>query len=296
MSLDPYFADRFAALSRLIAEGADTSNFFRGQSVTLPDGVTVTEEQPGKIRTYKSIGGTSSVALLWIHGGGFRHGDLDMPEAHAVAAELAQRTGAFVASAEYRLADGRSVLFPEPLDDVYAAWTWLGDQGYAKIAIGGASAGAALALSALLRARDENGPAASALLLAYPFAHFPIPALDAALAAEMSAALPPVLRSTPESIEDMVRNYVGRISDLPPHAIPGTARLDGLPPTSIMVSEFDDLRPSGEMLGRQLRDLGIPVDEYVAPGMPHGHLNHVADLKGIAGSLDFFAEALTRLS
>lgn len=95
--------------------------------------------------------------------------------------------------------------------------------------------------------------------LAYPFAHFPVPALDAHGAAEM-AQLPPLLRFTPETLEQLVHNYVGRISALPPEALPGAVDPAGLPPTSIMLSEYDDLRSSGELLARQLTESGVPVE------------------------------------
>ena len=122
-------------------------------------------------------------ALVWVHGGGFAAGDLDMPEAHLVAAELAARADAFVLSVGYRLA-GDGVHYPVPIDDVHAAWRWFTGPENAErlpsgpVALGGASAGAALALSAAIRLRDGGGRAPDALLLAYPFVHFPNPALD----------------------------------------------------------------------------------------------------------------------
>lgn len=146
------------------------------------------------LRIYRPATCPSS-ALLWMHGGGFRHGSIDMQEAHGVSAELAARATALVVSVDYRLA-GDGVTFPVPLDDVYAAWKWLAsfaDSSEIGIrALGGASAGAALALAAALRGRDDSRPA-DRLLLAYPFAHYPNPAIDDETAREM-AALPGILR------------------------------------------------------------------------------------------------------
>jgi acetyl esterase/lipase len=132
---------------------------------------------------------------------------------------------------------------------------------------------------------------AALLLLAYPFAHYPNPALDDALAAEMRV-FPAFMRFPPKTIEDMVRAYVGRISDLPPDALPGAARLGGLPATHLLLSEYDDLRPSGELLERQLREAGVPVSTYLARGMPHGHLNRTPALGEVDASLGYFAAAL----
>lgn len=237
-------------------------------------------------------------ALMWLHGGGFGGGDLDMLEGHIVSAELAARADALVVSVDYRLADG-TIRFPVPVDDVHAAWLWLteGEGGAllpvpsGPIALGGASAGAALALSAAIRLRDRQEHSPDKLLLAYPFAHFPVPALDDETAAEM-IRLSPLLRFTTEGIEYMVRNYVGRLTDLPPEALPGAAKLAGLPPTALALSQYDDLRPSGDLLAKQLEESGVPVQKYVAAGMLHGHLNRAPSLKPVDLTLDFFASAL----
>jgi len=236
-------------------------------------------------------------ALVWLHGGGFMGGDLDMAEAHLVSAELAARADALVVSVGYRLAvDGTR--YPVPVDDVHAAWLWLTEGEGAvrlpssgRVALGGASAGAALALSTAIRLRDRGERRPDALLLAYPFAHFPNPALDDETATEM-LRLPAMLRFTTGGIEDMVRNYVGRLTDLPQDAMPGAAKLADLPATAVMIAEFDDLRPSGELLAVQLEESGVPVQTYLAAGMLHGHLNRNPSLKEVDRSLDFFASAL----
>ncbi|WP_205327154.1 alpha/beta hydrolase [Glycomyces sp. YM15] len=245
---------------------------------------------PIPLRLYRPEDGATG-AILWCHGGGFLHGDLDMHEAHVASIEFARRAGVAVASVGYRLADD-TTKYPVPIDDVHAAWNWWCEQPLPEgvpIALGGASAGAALALATALRTRDTGGRAADALLLAYPFAHFPNPTLSVEMNAEM-AAVP--FRFTPESVEHMVRNYVGRISDVPADALPGAARLDGLPPTRIVASEYDDLRASADLLERQLREVGVPVESYLALGMTHGHLSHSPNLPEVGHSLDFLAKFL----
>ena len=129
------------------------------------------------------------------------------------------------------------------------------------------------------------------LLLAYPFVHFPVPALDDETAAEM-LRLPPLLRFTTASIGQMVRSYVGRLTALPPDALPGAANLAHLAPTAIVMSEYDDLRPSGDLLAAQLEESGVPVQTHLAAGMLHGHLNRSPSLKQVDGSLDFLASVL----
>ena len=254
---------------------------------------------PIAVRLYRAPGERSDRAgLLWNHGGGFTAGDLEMPEAHVVSAEIAARTGAVVASVDYRLAVG-GVRYPVPVDDVAAAWDWFRSAAdelgvdTARAAIGGASAGANLAVAAVLRSRDAGHPLPSAMLLAYPALHFPTPALDDEVAAEMRE-LPRLLRFTPRLITDITAAYLGRITDIPSTLMPGLADLTDLPPARIVLSEYDDLRGSGELFAEQLTERGIPVELTVAAGMLHGHLNipPTPELAEIGRSIDFLAAAL----
>jgi acetyl esterase/lipase len=308
MTLDPYLAGRLhhleglgdRAMARSDPEAARSfAEYHRDPAEwRMPDVSVEDRAVPGPhgevpVRIYRPRE-QSGRALLWLHGGGFMAGDLDMPESHTVGSELAARARALVVSVGYRLAVN-GVRYPVPVDDAYAAWTWLAGTGWTEagaVALGGASAGSALALSTALRLRDRGLPLPRSVLLAYPFVHFPTPALDADGAARMEV-LPPVLRFTPESIEAMVRNYVGRVGGLPADAMPGAADLSGLPATSILLSEYDDLRPSGELLARQLEESGVPHRTYLAAGMPHGHLNRGPSLGEVDRSLAFFADALT---
>ncbi|WP_330285707.1 alpha/beta hydrolase [Streptomyces sp. NBC_00576] len=305
MPLDPYLAQRLHLIADLTfddIEDPEAAERFRqfaeDPSEWVQPDVTIENREiagphgPVPVRTYTPQD-PASTAVLWLHGGGFFGGTLNMPEAHMVASELAVRARAVVVSVGYRLATG-GVRYPVPLDDVCAAWQWLrtdlaADAG--TLALGGASAGAALALAAALRDGDDAVRPADLLLLAYPFAHFPVPALDAATAAYM-ATLPPTMRFTTDSIEFMVKNYVGRLTDLPRDALPGAAALHGLPPVRLLLSEYDDLRPSGALLARQLAESDVAVTTHVAAGMPHGHLNRTPALPGVEQSLDFLAAAL----
>lgn len=287
---DPVAAERFAEFE------VDPAPWVTPPGVAIEDHTIEGPHGPIPIRSYRSSAGQEAV-LVWLHGGGFHAGDLDMPESHVVAAELAARAGVTVVAVDYRLArDG--VRFPVPLDDAEAAWCWVVDEGFpaaGSYAIGGASAGATLALSTTLRQRaTPRSP--DRLLLAYPVVHFPVPALDTATAAAMQL-LPPIMRFEPAETMEIVRNYVGRITNLPAEAMPGSsADLSGLPPTTVVLSELDDVRSSGELLLEQLAEVGVAVDSYLATGMPHGHLNRTPSLAEVDASLEFFANALTEMA
>ncbi|MBT2486504.1 MULTISPECIES: alpha/beta hydrolase fold domain-containing protein [unclassified Microbacterium] len=305
MPLDPYFAAKVDLIEGLdFSDLADPEKAGRVVEFSSEDG---SWEEPGRVtidtvtlpsgdlnvtvRTYRPAGRLTG-GLLWMHGGGFTSGDINMPEAHVVAAELADRGSVMVVSVDYRLA-GDGIVYPAPVDDVVTGWQYLIEQvgDDLPLAIGGASAGAALALSGALRVKDETGRAADALLLAYPFVHFPVPAPSAELT-EMMAGLPPLVRFSEPAIAGMVQSYVGRLTDIPPAALPGAATLDGLPPTTIVLSEYDDLRPSGERLHQQLVDAGVPVSTYLSRGMLHGHLNRFPSLPEVEESLNTLARGV----
>lgn len=106
-------------------------------------------------------------ALLWMHGGGYVVGLAAQDD--ALCRLYARRTGAIVASIDYRLAPERP--FPAPLDDCYEALRWLAarpDVDSGRVAIGGASAGGGLAaaLAQHAHARGEIEPVFQ--LLTYP--------------------------------------------------------------------------------------------------------------------------------
>jgi acetyl esterase len=315
MPVHPLIASRFPLIADIPgfkeasnnAEFAEMSEAYTAPygAYSLPDvvieGTTISGPHgPIPVRLYRPRTGSGDrPGLLWMHGGGFLRGDLDMTEAHVVSAELAAR-GVVVGSVDYRLAS-ESVHYPVPLDDVAAAWSWFCngsgelDIDSSQLAIGGASAGANLATAATLRARDGSDPLPAAMLLAYPVLHFPVPAVPDALAAEMRE-LPRALRFLPEDIVDITWGYLGRLSDIPGHLMPGLANLKGMPPTRIVLSEYDDLRSSGELFELQLREARVPVVSTVAEGMLHGHLNlrPCADMPEIERSLDFLADWVSR--
>jgi acetyl esterase/lipase len=314
MGLDAFYVERFAevrdvtwddvysgdtdAIERAIAFGRPAAEYevpaavhVKEHEVTGPHGLV-------SVRVYRSrIVESDAPVFMWMHGGAFKWGDLDMLEAHAVAAELAQRAGVVVVSVAYRLAP--EYAYPVPLDDCLAVARWIADEREAiggdgrRLAVGGASAGANLAVATALRARDEHGPHVRAVLLAYPGLHLQLPAPSAEVA-ERVQQLPPLARfDDPRAREDHYRDYLGdAYDDPPPYGVPAIADLCGLPPVAIANADYDDLRPSGEAFGEQLRRSAVDVDAWTEAGTAHGYLNAVGAVAGASRTLDRFAAVL----
>ncbi|MBI4901842.1 MAG: alpha/beta hydrolase [Actinobacteria bacterium] len=234
------------------------------------------------VRLYRKPGyqKVAAPALVWIHGGAFMYGDLDVPEADHFSRQMAHRTGTVVISVDYRLCDEKTHL-PVPHDDCYAVFTWArqnaGALGIdaARIAVGGGSAGANLAASVALHA-GETGQPPSQMLLAYPVVHPTLPPASEELQVAL-AVTPMAMRYTAEA-GDRINEYVmdRPLAGATPYDFPALASdCTKFPPAYIENSEFDELRASGEAFAAQLRGAGVDVELVTARGVPHGHLNAV---------------------
>lgn len=219
--------------------------------------------------------------LLWLHGGGFFRGSLDIPEAHGVATALAGR-GLRVATAGYRLAPPpglgwarsfaapRRERFPAALDDVAAALEDVLARSPHGVVLGGASAGACLAAAATLRALDEGVRPAGAVF-AYGFFHGVHP-----------RARDPRQRSrrhrrvthAPWALDAMNRGYAGSRRALGDRlAFPGGHYLGLFPRTLVVNAEHDNMRASGDLFASELAASGVDVDHHVLAGTRHAFLN-----------------------
>jgi acetyl esterase len=246
------------------------------------------EHGPIPIRVYRAENGQIHGGVVWVHGGAFIGGDLNMPESDWVARQFAA-AGMVVITVDYRLApipDWMSSYiparptgwrFPVASEEVSTAFEWATTSDPAvpggRWLLGGASAGANLAAGAALRIRDSGAAAPAGLVLAYPLVHSSLPTMHAELLAKCET-LSPQARFTPETVSGINLNYVGDPTLLDhPYAFPGGHDLHGLPPTIIVNSDVDSLRASGQAFAGELAGAGIDVTVVREPGTVHGHLN-----------------------
>jgi acetyl esterase len=235
--------------------------------------------------------------LVWLHGGGFIGGDLDMREGDWTAREVCARAGAVVISVDYRLAvDG--VHYPVPHDDTVAVVTWVRDRAAelgidnSRISIGGASAGGNLTAGAALKLRDRDGWQPASLVLAYAVFHALTPPPSPWLAAAL-AELPPVFQHEPQAGSPLHENYIGGpLSAGDGYVFPASAVLGGLCPTLVINAEYDELRASGEAFAAALALAGVDVRQVMIRGVLHGFLNQPAEVEPIDRCLDLIAEAV----
>lgn len=197
-------------------------------SVAVPEGVASNAE---------TIAGVSCLWLqaeseakrrplvLYLHGGGLVSGSILTHRNFAASLVLA--TEAKVLLVDYRLLPENS--FPAPVDDVVSVYRWLIDVGGYRpsdIVFGGDSSGGGLALSALVRLRDEE--------VRMPSGFFSFSGVfDMSLSGDSMKVDPmkePFLRL--EDLKQWREDYFEDVES--PELSPLRAELSGLPPSLIM--------------------------------------------------------------
>lgn len=227
------------------------------------------DDPPVLVRVYRPDSLVESApAMLWMHGGGYVLGtiDIEVPMMQWIAEEI----GCVVVAVEYRLAPEHP--FPAALNDCYAALEFL--FGCAeelrvdtdRIAIAGASAGAGLAASLALMARERGHfqPLFQLLLCPMlddrnelPSTHFP-------------------LKGISWSRGDNRKGWDAYLGGRDPAALPGfavparAADLSGLPPAYIAVASLDLFLDEDLVYARRLMMAEVPTELHVFPGGIHG--------------------------
>ncbi|AEV72136.1 esterase/lipase [Mycolicibacterium rhodesiae NBB3] len=225
-----------------------------GEDLTLPSGVGVRLYRP------ETAAGPGP-GLLWIHGGGYVIGHPGQDD--LLCQRYAARLGATVASVDYRLAPEHT--YPVPLEDCYAALTWLAalpSVDESRVAIGGASAGGGLAAALALLARDRGDVDAAAQLLVYPM-------LDDRTVDREGLDNPGLRLWNQTSNKFGWSAYLG---DADPNvAVPARQTdLSGLPPAWMGVGTLDLFHDEDLAYAERLKAAGVPCEVEVVKGAFHG--------------------------
>ncbi len=198
----------------------------------------------------------SAPALVYYHGGGFA---LGYAVNHLRNCErYANDTRCVVIFVDYRLAPQHP--FPAAFDDCYAALAWVVEKSAAlgvdssRIAVGGDSAGGALAAGVAQKARDQQLVTLCAQLLIYPV-------LDNSCSTPSATEFVDVPLWNAVSNRRMWDMYLSRYrpGETPPYAAPGHGQLQNLPLSYVETAEFDPLRDEGLNYIAALRAENIEV-------------------------------------
>lgn len=211
--------------------------------------------------------GHNTPCLIYLHGGAFAL--QAAPHHKSLACAYASQTPCKVVFVDYRLAP--RFPFPVGVEDCYAACAWVGSNADAvgidknKVAIGGDSAGGALAAAVALMSRDRKGPQLCFQMLIYPVTD------ERQTTGSMKAFIDTPLWNARLN-EKMWKLYLkDGVTVNKEYASPMEASsLAALPAAYVEVSEFDCLRDEGICYAQELERSGIHVDLNRTTGTIHG--------------------------
>lgn len=209
----------------------------------------------------------TSPALVYYHGGAFvfKHA----PQHLENAVRYAREAHCCVIFVDYRLAPKH--VFPAGFDDCYAAlrWTAMNPERLGidprRIAVGGDSAGGAMAAAAAQKALQEQEIKLCGQLLIYPVTD----ARCRRRSISAYADVPPFKALARDALWDA---YLGHSpwTDVPRYASPIDGNLPGLPRTYIELAEFDPLHDQGLAYAAALRAANVEVNTNEINGGIHG--------------------------
>jgi acetyl esterase/lipase len=199
--------------------------------------------------------------LLYLHGGAHMAGSPVLYRDFMW--RLANVTRSRVTILDHRLAPEHP--FPAALDDAVAAYRRLVADGAdpKRMAIAGESSGGGLALSTLLRLRDEGVPLPAAAVVLSPWTDL---ALTGA-SLQTNAKADPMIRS--DQTPRLAAQYLAGADPRTPYASPLYGDPANLPPTLIQVGSDEVLLDDSVRMAERLRAAGCDVEIEIWPRMPH---------------------------
>lgn len=219
------------------------------------------------VRIYTPEGQGPHRLLVFFHGGGFVIGSLDTHDAQCRV--LANAAEAVVVSVDYRLAPEHP--FPAAPEDAYTALCWAAEHAAElsarpeTLAVGGDSAGGALAAAVCQMSQDRGGPA-----IAYQLLFYPVTDNNFETSSYLENAEGYFLTRT--WMQWFWDHYLAAPGDVEKDYCAPLRRKDfsGLPPASVMTAQYDPLKDEGESYARALEAAGVPVQYRCWEGMVHG--------------------------
>jgi len=221
-------------------------------------------------RLYLPDGAERPPLLVYAHGGGFIQGSL--PSWDAMLRELVRQSGVAVLSVDYRLAPEHR--FPVAFEEMVAMIRLAAREGDGlgvdpdRLAVGGDSAGANLALAAAVALRNAGEQALGFLLLIYgcystdtespSWQRF---GRGAGLSQTQMRWIWETYLARPEQQSDW-------------RAAPLLANFTGLPPAHLIVGSLDPLLDDSRHLASRLQEAGVPCELTVYDGINHGFIRY----------------------
>ncbi|WP_168855486.1 alpha/beta hydrolase fold domain-containing protein [Bradyrhizobium brasilense] len=220
-------------------------------------------------RLYRPDGIERPPLLVYAHGGSFALGDLNGWDGALRA--LVRESGAAILHVDYRLAPEHR--FPAAFNDMLATIRHAARDGEAlginpqRLAAGGDSAGANLALAAALALRDEGASPLRFLLL-----HYGVYSTDGDSPSWQRFGSGDYVLSRAQ-LDWVWSTYLGHPREKDDWRVaPLLAPLAGLPPAHLAIGTLDPLLDDNERLAAGLAAAGVPCRLVRYDGLVHGYI------------------------
>ncbi len=244
-----------------------------------------------RLRHYRPSDASALPVMVYMHGGGWTVCSLDTHD--RLMRLLAKGSGAAVIGVDYRLAPEHP--YPAPLDDCLAAVRWTQRHGREygldpeRMVLAGDSAGANLALGALIALRDlgEPLPRGGALFYGCYWSRE-----DTASHRRLGDG---TWQLSTAQMAWFWGNYLGGTPASDPLAEPMYADLRGLPPLFLNAAALDPLLDDSIELDERLEAAGVPRDLRIYPGLIHAFMRMTSRCAAARRALDDAAGAIRRM-
>jgi acetyl esterase len=208
--------------------------------------------------------------LVYAHGGGFMQGSL--PSWDAMLRELVRQSGVAALSVDYKLSPEHR--FPVAFEEMVAMVRLAAREGAGlgidptRLAVGGDSAGANLALAAAVASRDAGERALRFMLLIYGCFSTDTESPSWQRFGQGSGLSQTQMRWIWETYleqPEQQKNW---------RAAPMLAHLAGLPGAHLIVGNLDPLLDDSHRLAVRLKETGVPCELTVYEGLNHGFIRY----------------------
>lgn len=215
--------------------------------------------------------------IIGLHGGGFVFGGGALDDDMWVAVRDALDVN--VASVEYRKCPDHR--WPDPVEDVFETACYLKDHGKDfgfdpdHVSVMGFSAGANLAATACIKAKQEGKDLYKYQLLIYPFLDMVTPPDEKG---DEGCFAPEGLMA----FNELYTEETDRKNVLASPVFATREELTGLPEAVIVLAQKDELQHEGRTYGKMLQEAGVKVTHTMIADMPHAYFEngYLKDVRG----------------